>query len=245
MECVISCEHASNRVPQRFAQVFDNREEVLFSHEAYDPGAGRLAGRLAKQLGAPLYQGSITRLLIDLNRSKTNRKSLFSEYSRKLNRREREVLLQRYHQPYREKVEYAVGKIIAAGKPALHISIHSFAPVKKGIKRKADIGLLYDPTRKCEKELCADLVGFIKQTGDQLIIRRNYPYQGKTDGLTSFLRNRYAANQYAGIEIEMNQSLLRKIDCRNSRIVNLLAEGISKILRPDPFSQPVLSENTL
>lgn len=36
-------------------------------------------------------------------------------------------------------------------------------------------------------------------------VRRNYPYAGKADGLTSHLRQRFPSNVYAGIEVEVNQ----------------------------------------
>jgi hypothetical protein len=39
-----------------------------------------------------------------------------------------------------------------------------------------------------------------------LRVRRNYPYIGKNDGLTSSLRRRFPPDRYVGIEIELNQA---------------------------------------
>ena len=36
-------------------------------------------------------------------------------------------------------------------------------------------------------------------------IRYNYPYRGTADGMTSYLRKRFAARTYLGIVIELNQ----------------------------------------
>ncbi len=38
-----------------------------------------------------------------------------------------------------------------------------------------------------------------------LIIRRNYPYRGNADGFTTYLRKKYPASKYIGVEIEINQ----------------------------------------
>lgn len=237
MKCIISCEHASNKVPSCFTHVFKGKEEVLSSHQAYDHGAADLAGRLAKHLKSPIYPGSISRLLIDLNRSPSNRKSLYSAYSRKLEKNDRKLLWEQYYHPYREKVERTISELIDKSEPVLHISIHSFTPVKNGKLRKADIGLLYDPARKCEKDMCAFLGRFLQNQIESLHVRKNYPYLGKTDGFTSFLRKRYTAKLYAGIEIEINQALLSKKDIREKKLEDVLTKGIITILQSKYFHQ--------
>jgi len=241
MECIISCEHASNRVPQSFAHVFNGREKVLSSHQAYDPGAAKLARCLAKKIQAPLHLGGISRLLIDLNRSPTNRKTLFSSYSKNLVQSDRQKLLENYYLPYRQKVEADAERIIRKGRPVLHISIHSFAPVKGGKVRVADIGLLYDPVRRYEKAMCVFLVKLLQEKVETLRVRRNYPYLGKTDGFTSFLRRKYPAKLYAGIEIELNQSLLFDSDGMKRKSMETLATGFRSIMQYSEFSQ--LAEN--
>ena len=237
MKCIISCEHASNRVPAGLSSLFGGKEKVLASHQAYDQGAAKLARRLAKQLHGSAHLGSISRLLIDLNRSQTNRKSLFSVYTRKLPASDRELLLRKYYRPYREKVEGAVAVAIKKSKPVLHISVHSFAPVKGGRLRKADVGLLYDPARRNEKHISGFLVKLLQEKAGTLRVRRNYPYLGKTDGFTSFLRKEYSAKFYAGIEIEINQALLAPgSSVKYRQMVEILTEGIRQILRHDDFS---------
>jgi predicted N-formylglutamate amidohydrolase len=236
MKCIVSCEHASKRVPRRFAHLFKDREKILASHQGYDHGAAALARRLAQQLHAPVHLGTISRLLIDLNRSPSNRKTLYTPFSRKLKQDDRELLLHRYYLPYRDKVDEAVAGIIDKGKPVLHISVHSFAPVKSGKVRKADIGLLYDPARRTEKDISRLLAELLHEKAVFLRVRRNYPYLGKTDGFTSFMRRKYPAKFYAGIEIEMNQALLLKND-EKKKTVEILTEGLKNILKIKEFSQ--------
>ncbi|MBW2465791.1 MAG: N-formylglutamate amidohydrolase [Deltaproteobacteria bacterium] len=237
MKCIISCEHASNRVPPHFSHLFQGKEKVLNSHQAYDHGAARLARSLAKQLYANVHLGTITRLLIDLNRSPTNRKTLFTAYSRQLDQGDRQLLFKGYYLPYREKVEGEIDGIAGRGRPVLHISLHSFATVKSGRIRKADIGLLYDPSRKHERELSVFLADFFKQEMTSFRIRRNYPYLGKSDGFTAYLRRKHNDRTYAGIEIEINQALLLNNNSDNKKTPIVLAEGLRYILQLKEFSE--------
>ena len=71
--------------------------------------------------------------------------------------------------------------------------------------RKADIGLLYDPSRPGERALCQRWQASLKTKAPGLTIRRNYPYTGKADGFTTYLRRRFPTDRYAGIELEINQ----------------------------------------
>jgi predicted N-formylglutamate amidohydrolase len=90
----------------------------------------------------------------------------------------------------------------------IHISSHSFTPELDGKVRSADVGLLYHPGRRGEAELCARWKSSLAELAPQLRVRRNYPYAGKGDGLTSYLRQRFAPSVYVGIELEINQSIV-------------------------------------
>jgi len=194
-----------------------------------------VARRLGKNCRASVHLGSISRLLIDLNRSPTNRKTLYTPYSRKLQQDERELLLQKYYEPYRKKVTEEIDRVIWRGKPVLHISLHSFSPIKSGKMRKADIGLLYDPARWAEKHICSFLAKLLQDKTASLRVRRNYPYLGKTDGFTAFLRKKYPGNLYAGIEIEINQALLSASNEKKRKAQDIIADGIKTILKYQDF----------
>jgi predicted N-formylglutamate amidohydrolase len=229
MKYIISCEHATNRIPYRCRHLFQGEEGILASHRAYDSGAASLARILADRLHGSLHLGTISRLLVDLNRSPTNMRSLFSEYARRLPKSARDMLLREYYLPYRRTVEKEASEIISQGGVVLHFSIHSFSPVKGTKKRNADIGLLYDPGRKGEKNICAFLKTFLYGECETLRVRMNYPYRGKADGFTGYMRKHYKAEQYVGVEIEINQSLLLSRGRRKKQTMDALVRGAGEI----------------
>jgi hypothetical protein len=77
-----------------------------------------------------------------------------------------------------------------------------------GKVRRADVGLLYHPARQGEVELCARWKSSLAAFAPELRVRRNYPYAGKGDGLTSQLRLRFPPSAYVGVELEVNQSIV-------------------------------------
>lgn len=61
----------------------------------------------------------------------------------------RQRLLARYYRPCWRAVEEAIRK---AGKRVLHLSVHSFTPRLRGVRRRTDIGLLFDPRRRSDND---------------------------------------------------------------------------------------------
>lgn len=204
-ECILfTCEHGGNEVPPKFRPLFDGREDVLASHRGYDPGSLELAQAFARHFQAPLFFSTTTRLLVELNRSPGHR-ALFSEFTTTLDRRKKRELLDEYYFPYRRRVETAIAERIAMHSRVVHVSVHSFTPELNGIMRQADVGLLYDPRRPDERRICLAWQEALRSRRRELCVRRNYPYLGKSDGFTTYLRRQFAPDNYAGIELEVNQ----------------------------------------
>ena len=201
---IISCEHGGFRVPPRYRRLFDGHEAVLKSHRGYDEGAAGLARTMARLCNAELAVCTMTRLLVDCNRSLHYRK-LFSEYTRTLPDRDKQYLLDTVYQAYRAPIVRMIGRYTGEGRRVLHCSVHSFTPVWKGRVRKTDIGLLYDPVRDPEKRFCRTWKALILAAYPQWSVRRNDPYRGITDGLVTYLRRRYTPECYTGVELEVNQ----------------------------------------
>jgi predicted N-formylglutamate amidohydrolase len=204
VKLLFTCEHGGNRIPARYAPLFHKHERALRSHRGYDAGALAYAREFARAFGAPLVYSTTSRLLVELNRS-AHHSSFFSRVTRSLPAEERERIAQRYYWPYRTAVESHVASAAARGESVLHISCHSFTPRMNGVSRTAEIGLLYDPARKYETEFCKAWQRTIERLAPQWRVRRNYPYRGSDDGLTTYLRSRFAGHLYRGIEIEVNQ----------------------------------------
>ena len=198
---IITCEHAGNRVPEPFLPLFANQDTELNSHRGWDPGAWNMAVSLARLLRTEAHGCHTTRLLIEPNRS-IDSDQLFSHLTRHLPATEKQNLIDTIYLPYRNRVEKAIAE---AQKPTLHLSIHTFTPVFNNQTRTVDIGLLFDPGRHSEKEFCEAFIHKLSDQFPHLTLRFNEPYQGIDDGLTTYLRTRFDASAYLGIEIEVNQ----------------------------------------
>jgi len=207
---VVSCEHGGNEVPEGYRSLF--RDDVLESHRGWDPGALRIAKRLARAWGAPLHYATTTRLLVDLNRTRGR----FSAYTRHLPRSEKRKILDAYYDPYWNGIE---DELMRGPFPVLHVSVHTFTPVLAGVERNADFAILYDPKRKREKRTADEWLAEVRQECPHLRLRRNYPYRGTADGLTTAMRRIFPDKKYAGLELEFAQ--LR----RNRSLVAIL-EGL-------------------
>lgn len=201
---LITCEHGGNRIPAPYRRYFTGREALLRSHRGHDPGALVLARELARACRAPLVYSTTSRLLIELNRS-AGHPGLYSDVTRVLSPDEKKELFTRYYLPYRLEVERYVAAAARSSRRVIHVSSHSFTPVLDGERRNTDVGLLYDPSRKYETSLCLAWRDALLAAMPDLVVRRNYPYRGTSDGLTTHLRRRFLASQYVGIEIEVNQ----------------------------------------
>ena len=204
---IISCEHGGNAVPADYAPLFLGHEALLQTHRGWDLGALVLARQLAAAVNAPLFAATTTRLLIDLNRSIGHRQ-LHSEATRSLPLATRRCIVAVHYQPYRDAVEGEVARLIAAGQRVMHIASHSFTPQLHGVVRRADVGWLYDPRRAGEGAFALQWLTAFGRLRPDLTLRRNYPYQGKGDGLTALLRKRHTASQYLGMELEVNQRVV-------------------------------------
>ena len=201
---VITCEHGGNRIPARYRRLFRAQQALLASHRGYDPGALVMARTLAAAFEAPLVASTVSRLLVDLNRS-VGHPRLHAESVRRMPAQVRSRILSDYYQPYRAQAERFVMQAIADHGRVIHLSSHSFTPELDGQVRHADIGLLYDPARRGEAVLCARWKAWLDACAPDLTVRRNYPYAGKGDGLTAWFRKRLSPRAYVGIELEVNQ----------------------------------------
>lgn len=203
---LLSCEHGGNSVPTEYRQLFAPHRELLLTHRGWDPGAKQLAERWQRSLECELRVATVTRLLVDLNRS-PNHRSVFSQITRDLPQIEKQKMLAVYHKPHRQQVIDDVEEAVDSGQRVLHIGVHSFTPELKGEVRNADVSLLYDPARKWEAELSMCWRESLRGTKLKPRVRLNYPYRGNADGLTTTLRKLVPGDCYAGIEIEINQAI--------------------------------------
>ena len=222
---LVTCEHGGNRIPTRYRALFHGQAALLGTHRGYDPGALVMARQLARALHAPLVTATVSRLLIDLNRS-IGHPRVFSAASRAAPLAVRAKIVEQHYLPYREQVERLVRRSVSRGRRVIHISSHSFTPELDGNVRRADVGLLYHPGRTGEVALAARWKTALEEAAPELRVRRNYPYAGKGDGLTSHLRLRFSPAAYVGIELEVNQKFVFAAGRRWTRLRGVLVEAL-------------------
>src|ERR1700741_1547411 len=122
---IITCEHGGNGIPAPYRRLFRGQTALLDSHRGYDPGSLVMAKAVARACRAPLVAWTVSRLLIDLNRS-IGHPQLFSAMTRAAPAETRAQIVERYYQPYRVQVERLVGQAVSGGQRVIHISSHSF-----------------------------------------------------------------------------------------------------------------------
>lgn len=225
---LLTCEHAGNRVPREYRALFRGREALLESHRGWDPGALTFAQSLARALDAELIAATTTRLLVDLNRSPNNR-AVFSEVTRGLARDRRDALLARFHHPHWDRVRAA---ICARSAGALHLAVHTFAPVWRGAARDFEIGILYDPGRRRERALAAAWQRRLRADLPRGGVRRNAPYRGDADGLATALRREFPAERYVAFELELNQRSLVAAPRRRALAALLASTLVATLASP-------------
>lgn len=230
MKLVITCEHGGNEIPENQQHLFSSNKNVLQTHRGFDLGALDLYHQINSLADFSMHS-TTSRLLIELNRS-LHHKNLFSEFSKSLSTSEKEKIITSYYLVYRNKVANAIQQYIKEKNNVVHISVHSFTPALNAIKRNCDIGLLYDSSLTYEKAFANQMKTALLEQDATLNVRYNYPYLGKADGFTTYLRKKFPEN-YIGIELEVNQKYASK---------NLMNTALQKVLYT---SIKVLKNNTI
>lgn len=226
MKLVLTCEHAGNEIPDSYSKYFLNAAQVLETHRGYDPGALDLFTSLAR-LSVFSQPYMISRLLVEPNRS-LGHPQLFSEFTETLSEAGKEEILSEFYLPYRNYIEGRIKSYLVEGNDVLHISVHTFTPELDGEVRNADIGLLFDPSRDPEQDICTKLKALLLEKDKELKVRFNYPYLGTDDGFTTYLRKEFPEH-YMGVELEVNQKYVHKNEMKK-RLKNDIFEALSQMM---------------
>lgn len=233
---MLSCEHGGNQIPPPYRAAFKPPATVLASHRGHDPGTVDLGSRFARRTGAPLTVNRVTRLLVDANRSARNPRR-FSPWALALPDELRARAVDEVWAPHRDAVRASIEARIVAG-PVAHVSVHSFTPRLDGEVRDVDVGFLYDPRRPLELALVDGWLVALAALEPRLRLRRNAPYRGTADGLTTALRKVFPAARYAGLELEVSQRFPRAKGRAGARRWRALQEALiaslAEALAPRP-----------
>ena len=132
----------------------------LKRHIAWDPGALPVAERMAAALDAVLVQSCVSRLVIDCNRP-LDAPDLIPAVSetteipgnRNLGGDERASRIALAHAPFHDAIDGVVAERLKAGRPTRIVSVHSFNPTYKNVRRPWHIGIIHDDDRRLAEPL--------------------------------------------------------------------------------------------
>ncbi len=179
---VISCDHASNRVPPCVnGGDLGLPEADMNRHIAYDVGAAGVTRHLSELLDSPAILSRFSRLVIDPNRGEDDPTVLMKLYdgsvipaNRHADATERERRLAAFHRPYHD----AMAKLLASRATPALLAMHSYTPQLKGRPpRPWHIAVLHEK----DSRIAAPLLTRLKAEGEWCV-GDNEPYGGHLDG---------------------------------------------------------------
>jgi len=146
---VLVCDHASNRIPEQYDGLGLTAIDRL-RHIAWDPGALAVSMAMVELLDAPLVASTISRLVIDCNRT-YGAPDLIAPISEltdipgnlAVSADDRARRISAFHTPFHAQITALLDRRAAAGRESILVAMHSFTPVYKGISRPWPIGLIH------------------------------------------------------------------------------------------------------
>ncbi len=218
---VLTCEHASERLPEPWEWPEEDRW-VVGTHWAYDIGASDLTRDVTVALGAPAVLSRFSRLLIDPNRPegadtlfRTEAEGRPLHMNAHLSEGERAARKRRLYDAYHETVH----ETLVGATAEVVLAMHTFTPEYEGTVRDLEVGVLFDHDEPLAERVRAALV----ETG--LRVGMNTPYSGK-------LGMMYSADMHAvrhgcqAVELEVRQDLAVEAVVRR-RIVQALVRSLA------------------
>jgi predicted N-formylglutamate amidohydrolase len=205
---LLLCDHADNAFPAGHGTLGLPAEQ-LQRHIAYDPGAAAITRHMAEILGAPAVMTRYSRLLIDPNRGEDD-PTLIMRLSdgaivpgnAHLTEAETAKRISLYYRPYHIAIDEVIDAMIAAGRPPVIFSIHSFTENWRGWLRPWHAGVLWDRDPRLAVPLLAAL-----REDENLVVGDNEPYAGALRG--DCIHKHATTRGLANALIEVRQDLIR------------------------------------
>lgn len=201
---VLLCEHAGRAIPKALGTL-GLPESELTRHIAWDIGAEGVALRLAEKLDAALVMQRYSRLVYDCNRPPESAAAMpaISELTEvpgnlNLTASDRARRIAAIYDPFHA----AAAAVIAARPSPVIVTIHSFTPVFKGVRRGLDFGVLHD----VEARLAGRILDAAAEWPD-IVTRRNEPY-GPEDGVCHTLNLHTLKRGLEGAMLEIRNDLI-------------------------------------
>jgi predicted N-formylglutamate amidohydrolase len=204
---LVTCEHASNRIPAPLRTSKMDRE-WLATHWGWDIGARTVCRELIRQTHSIGVFSRFSRLLADANRD-PNHETLVRcaveghilSFNSRLTIEEVDRRIERYHVPYHAAVDRTMADRQKHPGEVMLLSVHSFTPQLGSEKRTMDVGVLFDHHEPVARRLQVEIAA------EGLRVELNQPYSGR-NGLMYAAHLHGSSHGAAHLELELNQALL-------------------------------------
>ncbi|MER9171130.1 N-formylglutamate amidohydrolase [Mesorhizobium australicum] len=207
---LLLCDHAGRLIPKSLGSLGVSPAD-LARHIAYDIGALGVSRRVSERLDAELIYQRYSRLVVDCNRPPHNPTAFITTTdgttipgNLNLTVPAAAMRLSEIFYPYQARIEHVVRTRLAAKRPTVILTVHSFTPwhTDYPTPRPWHLGLLFNEDRRLADALAEEF----KIAGD-LHIGFNQPYALENE-------SDYAIPVYAehrglpGIELEIRQDMI-------------------------------------
>jgi|TARA_B100002051_G_C16676495_1_gene607396 predicted N-formylglutamate amidohydrolase len=213
-------DHASNYIPSSLKDL-GLKKNLLNSHIAYDLGVKELCINLANILKSKYIIGEYSRLIIDLNRDKSDPTLIPEIVDRTvikkniiLNENDKKKRISNIYNRYHQKIKTT----IKHDNITILISLHSFNPIFKNKKRNIHFGILSNQDRRLSDYIITEMKQRKLKIGD------NEPYKGNLIGDT--MHKHGLKNNLHHTLIEIRNDLLSS-PTKIQKVSKLLKEVIS------------------
>ena len=204
---LIVVDHAARATPRALGRL-GLAESAFDLHIAYDLGAGALAARLGKRLGATVISQTYSRLVIDCNRAPGAPGSIVEvsdgvaiPANAGLTARDAAARAQAIHAPYHRRIGEELAARAARGWRTVLLCQHSFTPAMAGVARPWHVGVLH----LGDSAISAAMLALLRAEGD-LVVGDNQPYaMDGTDFTAPFHVRAYGCEM---LELEVRQDLI-------------------------------------
>ncbi len=133
------------------------------------------------------------------------------------------------YRPFQAAVAQEIARRKASGQPTALVTLHSFTPVFKGVRRDTEIGILHDSDARLADRVISSL-----HRGSGFVVRRNDPY-GPEDGVTHTLVEHGMRNGLQNVMVEVRNDLLADETLRQ-RVEQHLLRAMVESLGPEEIA---------
>lgn len=242
---IFVCDHASKAVPPAYGDL-GLSPDLFATHIASDIGAAEVTRVLANAYGAPAVLACWSRLLIDLNRGADD-PTLVMKLSdgsivpgnRNADAAEVAGRIAQFHAPYHDAIEAEIARARQNGIVPVLLSMHSFTPQMRGVKRPWEIGILWDKDDRFAKPLLHRFAEAGFTVGD------NEPYHGELENDCMYRHG--TMHGLPHVLIEMRQDLIGNDDAARAfahRVKPVLDAALADMEQPRVrFTRPLAKPN--